>query len=505
MWFLIVSTALATHPFQMVRVLDPNYPDSLASSDVASVRIDPPPAGVPWEWESVPHTDGWVDPVLLDAVNADLWHEEGNGGAGVKVAVFDLQWFGAAWPEMGLGDVQTHDCWAHRSCELPMDTLRPRFSFEEGAHGVACAQVIQSIAPDAELHLVRVNGQTTLENAVAWAIREDIDVISMSLSFFHRSFYDGTGPLADMMEDLSDAGILMVTSAGNYARTHWRGRFVDVDGDGRMDFDGGNQLRVWFREESTRGAYVNWDQYQSCGLTDLSLVVRDDEGNILGRTNTVQENPQDDDETCEPMERVRIDNEESRWAWLEVVRERGPTAGLEVDIMMPGGRIENSNPEGSIVDPGADPNVLTVGAVDVVGYLTNDVESFSSQGPVASGVTKPDIAGPDGLSVPAYGGRGFFGTSAATPVVAGLVALVMADEPTLTAHQAAARLKGWAWSSGGALEAKDPRWGAGKARLPVRDSTEEGCRTGPLVLPLFLLPLGILRRFRFRFRRSRKS
>ncbi len=166
--------------------------------------------------------------------------------------------------------------------------------------------------------------------------------------------------------------------------------------------------------------------------------------------------------------------------------------------MMPGGRIEGAHPEGSIADPGADPRVLTVGAVDVAGYLSNDIESFSSQGPVASGVAKPDIAGPDGLSVPAYGGRGFFGTSAATPVVAGLVALVMSDDPSLTPHQAASRLKGWAWSSGGSLNQNDPRWGAGKARLPVRDSLETGCHTAPQLLPLVLLPLGLIRRFRSR-------
>ena len=88
---------------------------------------------------------------------------------------------------MGLGEVRTHDCWAHRSCAPELNDLTPRYAFEEGRHGVACAQVIRAIAPDVDLHLVRVNGQTSLENAVDWAIREDIDLISMSLSFFQRS------------------------------------------------------------------------------------------------------------------------------------------------------------------------------------------------------------------------------------------------------------------------------------------------------------------------------
>ena len=76
--------------------------------------------------------------------------------------------------------------------------------------------------------------------------------------------------------------------------------------------------------------------------------------------------------------------------------------GNEIDIMMPGGRVDGYHAEASIVDLGADPHVLTVGAVDWEGYLTNDVEVFSSQGPVASDVVKPELAGPDGLSVAAW-------------------------------------------------------------------------------------------------------
>lgn len=495
MWSIVFASAVAVHPFEFVRVLDPDYPGALAQSEQASVRIGPPEEGVPWQWESVPYTDGWVDTDLLAVTNANEWQRQGHLGAGVKVAVFDLQWFGARWDEMGLGDVQTHDCWAHRSCAPELNDLTPRFSFEEGMHGVACAQVIRAIAPDVDLHLVRVNGQTTLENAVDWAIRENVDLISMSLSFFQRSFYDGTGPFATMMKALEEAGILMVTSSGNYARSHWRGRFTDGDGDGRMDFDGSNRLRVWFREGASRGAYVSWDQYAQCGLTDLSVIVRDDAGHIIGRADSPQ-TLTDEDEDCEPMERARVQVEDNQWAWLEVIREHGPTAGLEVDIMMPGGRVDGYHAEASIVDPGADPHVLTVGAVDVNGYLSNDVEAFSSQGPVASGVVKPEVAGPDGLSVPAYGNRGFYGTSASTPAVVGLLAQVMSEDPTLSPNQAAERLKAWAWNSEGHWAAEDPRWGFGKARLPIKKGAEVSCGDRPWLLPLLLLPLSGFRRTR---------
>jgi hypothetical protein len=489
MWLLVFSLAMANSPEEWVRVFDPDHPEALVSSEVASVLQGPPDGNVLWEWEAIPHTDGWVDTALLQTVNADRWHQQGHTGAGIKVAVFDLQWFGAEGLTADLGEVFTHDCWVQRSCERPMEPLRPRFSFEEGVHGVGCAEVIRALAPDVELHLVRVNGQTTLENAVAWAIREEIDIISMSLSFFQRSFYDGTGPIGALMDDLADADVLMVTSAGNYASAHWRGVYQDADQDGRMDFGGSNRLRVLFREDNTRGAYVNWDQFRSCGLTDLAVVVRDDEGNILGRSDAPQVFEREEDENCEPSERARIVASEDTWAWLEVVRNHGPTAGLQVDVMFPGGRVENPVAAGSVTDPGSHPRVFTVGAVELDGYLNNDVEGFSSQGPVAGTAHKPDIAGPDGLSVDVYGGRGFYGTSAATPAVAAMIALIMSEDPSLSSQQAAARLQGWAWQHGGRTDGRDPRWGWGRARLPERWTHQDSCGRRPLLMSLFLLPL----------------
>jgi len=489
--------AWAVHPFDLVRVDNPTHPDAVARSDTGAVLLAPPTDGEPWRWESVPHTDEWVSEEALQALNAVPWQLDGASGAGVKVAIFDVQWFGAEIVSAELGDVTTHDCWAHKSCMTPMDTLRPRFDFESGVHGTACAEVIHDIAPEAELHLVRVNNLTTLENAVAWAIREEIDLVSMSMSFFQESFYDGTGPLAVLMEDLERAGVLFVTSAGNYARGHWRGRYVDGDGDGRMDFDGENRLKLRYREGNTRGAYLAWDQYQSCGLTDLRAVLTNEAGDVLGRSDELQAFPTDEEEEekkCEPLERLRISAYEDTWAWLEVHRVRGSTSGLDVDVMFPGGTIDGSMPEGSLVDPGTHSAVLTVGAVNATGYLTNDIEGFSSQGPTAGGLDKPDIAGPDGLSTASYGARGFFGTSAATPAVVGALALILSEDPSLTPYEAAERLKGWAWTEGDGFGPADPRWGSGKARLPVRSDSSSPCGQRPLLLPLLLLPLSWWRR-----------
>jgi len=83
---------------------------------------------------------------------------------------------------------------------------------------------------------------------------------------------------------------------------------------------------------------------------------------------------------------------------------------------------------GSVTSPGDSTGSVTVGAMD---FSNDQLESFSSRGPTNDNRIKPDISGPDGVTSSTL--NPFFGTSAATPHVAGAAALLKEKFPTATA------------------------------------------------------------------------
>ena len=70
-----------------------------------------------------------------------------------------------------------------------------------------------------------------------------------------------------------------------------------------------------------------------------------------------------------------------------------------------------------------------------VNHLDGKLEPFSSQGPTNNGKLAPHVVGPDGVTTLALGDKPFYGTSATTPYIAGLAALILQSNPDMSPEE----------------------------------------------------------------------
>ncbi len=125
----------------------------------------------------------------------DMWHEKGYTGRGVKICIVDADC-----------DVSLS---RNPSKITPIGNSgnSPDWTKEYGYHGMASIDVVQQLAPDAEIHFAHWN--IPLETVINYCIDERIDVVSVSLRYSHKPVSHATSQRA------LDKGILLLTSAGN--------------------------------------------------------------------------------------------------------------------------------------------------------------------------------------------------------------------------------------------------------------------------------------------------
>ena len=134
-------------------------------------------------------------------------------GRGVSVAVIDSG-IDASHPDLSGRVVD--------SVEARLDNKKvvfdPSDAGDSAGHGTACAGIIVSIAPEVDLHSIKVLGPGGLGDGMAflagleWAIKQRYRVINLSLGTTKPQFF---APLHDLLDRAYQAGCIVVAAANN--------------------------------------------------------------------------------------------------------------------------------------------------------------------------------------------------------------------------------------------------------------------------------------------------
>lgn len=141
----------------------------------------------------------------------DSW--KSASGKGVSVAIVDSG-IDTAHPDLE-GKV-------HSSVEARVDNRKiifdPSEAGDSAGHGTACAGIVASIAPDAELNSIKVLGAGGLGDGQAflagleYAIKKRFRVINLSLGTTKPQFFS---PLHDLLDRAYQSGCIVVAAANN--------------------------------------------------------------------------------------------------------------------------------------------------------------------------------------------------------------------------------------------------------------------------------------------------
>lgn len=369
------------------------------------------------------------------------WQHAGYRGQGVKVAVLDSGFRGY---EKFLGNALPAHVTA-RSFRADGD-----LQAKNSQHGILCAEVVHTLAPDAQILLANWDPHQPDEfvQAVRWAKEQGAQVISCSLIMPSWSDGDGGGALHDQLKEILGDGshtgdLLFFASAGNTAQRHWSGPFHDA-GDGYHAWQPGRTddlLTPWGNDE------VSVELYAHTG-SNYELTVSDHEtGEAIGTSRTRAER-------CSAVVHFMPTSGHTYQVRVRLCEGEGG----RFHLVALGAGLDCATSEGSVAFPADGAEIVAVGAVSAAG----DRLAYSSCGG-EGGCLKPDLVAP--VPFPSsWRSKPFSGTSAAAPEAAGLAALCWSRHSEATAREIRAVLQHSARDLG--PPGYDRETGYGMIRLP---------------------------------------
>ena len=394
---------------------------------------------------------------------ADDWNNAGYTGGGIKIGIIDngFEDYGSL-----MGSELASSVTARCYTGVGQHTSN-RSDCENGnVHGTAVTEAIFDIAPDAIYYIANPPSWSDLQSTVNWMVSNGVDIINHSVGWVWSGYGDGSywsgwgnNPLKSV-DTAVTGGITWLNSAGNNARATWYGAFRDNNDDNLHQFTSsadsecntvqltaGEQFIAMLRwNDSWGGADIDLDLYL---ISILGVIASSTEPQSGGANHIPLElivfNPPASGDYCLAIE--HFDGAEPSWLQLQAFSNE--TLNYRTASRSIGNPAESDNS-----------GMLAVGATRY--NNTSTIENFSSRGPTPGGDTKPDIVGVDGGNTSSYGR--FYGTSQASPHLAGLAALVNERFPNYSPSQIANYLKNNAASRGNSRP--NNTWGYGFASLP---------------------------------------
>jgi hypothetical protein len=395
---------------------------------------------------------------------ADVRSTYSQAGSGIKVGI--------------ISNGVDHRSSSQSTNDLPADGsgLTVRSNSVGGDEGTAMLEIVHDMVPSADLYFHdQGTNVVAFDNAIDDLVSAGCKVICDDVGWITQPFFEDGTVASHVASVLSGNNIVYVSSAGNAGNTHYQGDYYPITSSTQHDFSHGSTSTPYLYIHMSSGANVRvvlqWnDQFGSSGNDyDLSLM-RISSGSTVATSFNRQDGNDD------PLEAFSYTAFFAGDYAVIVDKYSGSTKTLEVYIY-PGSGVSvysnNITPVDAIFGHPAVSGVLAVGAVDEA--TPSSIENFSSQGPAtiaypsAAVRDKPDIVGVDGVKITGAGSFGyydgtnwrFYGTSAAAPHIAAVIAQLWAELPDRTGNDIRDMVKATAADLGGT--GFDYVYGSGRA------------------------------------------